>query len=571
MFGQVLATGRARGMLLRLRIFAVLTGSMAFWFIGVQAVFGGLTWGGGLADVLGAMLCAGLMLTSQSRTGNQVGALAQMVNDIIRDGDLTRRAAEGAAPAGQLGAAINHFVLSIQGLFGKALVDAARLAEVSQQLRQGADAIVQGSQQQCGGADRAAVSLGQMGEHVQSTVEDARHAADIAQRSATLSVEGRDAVSAAVAEIDRIADNATTSVEVVGRLHGRVREITAMVTEIHDIADQTNLLALNAAIEAARAGEQGRGFAVVADEVRKLAERTTRATREIGNVTVLIEEETQAAIVAIEAGSLQARGGAERAREAAVSLQAINDGARETLERVESIVTAMNARVREAHTLSGDVSAIVGSAQNNQVLAERTQECCAQLAQQAENMQQISKVFQLGAAGEAASRTHASMPGIVAAAAAAISAALDLAVDSGRIGIADLFDDNYVPIPSTQPQKYHTRFDALTDEIFPAIQEPVLDRHPECVFAGAVDRRGYFPTHNLRYCLPLTGDTKLDTVRNRTKRIFDDPVGRRCGAHELAYLVQTYRRDTGEVLHDVSAPIYVKGRHWGGFRIGFRA
>ncbi len=91
------------------------------------------------------------------------------------------------------------------------------------------------------------------------------------------------------------------------------------------------------------------------------------------------------------------------------------------------------------------------------------------------------------------------------------------------------------------------------------------------VYAGAVDRRGYFPTHNRRFSQPLTGDFDKDMVGNRTKRIFDDPVGKRCGAHEMEYLVQTYRRDTGEVMHDVSAPIYIQGRHWGGFRIGFRA
>ncbi len=78
------------------------------------------------------------------------------------------------------------------------------------------------------------------------------------------------------------------------------------------------------------------------------------------------------------------------------------------------------------------------------------------------------------------------------------------------------------------------------------------------------------PTHNRRFSQPLTGDEKIDLLGNRTKRIFDDPVGKRVGAHELPFLLQTYRRDTGEIMHDVSAPIYVNGRHWGGFRIGYR-
>ncbi len=140
-----------------------------------------------------------------------------------------------------------------------------------------------------------------------------------------------------------------------------------------------------------------------------------------------------------------------------------------------------------------------------------------------------------------------------------------------KITLAQLFDDRYQRIEGTDPQKFHTAFDALTDELFPAIQEPLLTRHPNFIYAGAVDQRGYFPTHNLRFSQPLTGDRARDMLGNRTKRIFDDRVGSRCGSHEFDFLTQTYRRDTGEVMYDISAPIYVCGRHWGGFRIGFSA
>jgi methyl-accepting chemotaxis protein len=162
------------------------------------------------------------------------------------------------------------------------------------------------------------------------------------------------------------------------------------------------------------------------------------------------------------------------------------------------------------------------------------------------------------------------MPAIARKAAEDIGRVLEEAVRSGQIGLEDLFDRNYVPIPYTRPQKYHTKFDALTDRLFPPIQEPILEANPEVVYAGAVDVNGYFPTHNKRYSQPLTGDEKVDFVNNRTKRIFDDPVGKKCGAHEQPFLLQTYRRDTGEIMHDLSVPIYVQGRHWGGFRLGYR-
>ena len=99
----------------------------------------------------------------------------------------------------------------------------------------------------------------------------------------------------------------------------------------------------------------------------------------------------------------------------------------------------------------------------------------------------------------------------------------------------------------------------------------MLQQYPEFVYAGAVDRNGYFPTHNRKFSAEPTGDIKKDTLHSRSKRIFNDPVSKRCGNHNLPFLIQTYRRDTGEVVHDISSPIFVRGKQWGGFRIGYRA
>ena len=96
------------------------------------------------------------------------------------------------------------------------------------------------------------------------------------------------------------------------------------------------------------------------------------------------------------------------------------------------------------------------------------------------------------------------------------------------------------------------------------------DREKDPDRIGAVDENGYFPTHNRKFAKPLTGDYQKDLVNNRTKRIFSDRTGSRCGAHTKRFLLQTYKRDTGEVMHDISAPIYVNGRHWGGFRMGYK-
>jgi methyl-accepting chemotaxis protein len=90
------------------------------------------------------------------------------------------------------------------------------------------------------------------------------------------------------------------------------------------------------------------------------------------------------------------------------------------------------------------------------------------------------------------------------------------------------------------------------------------------VFAIACTPQGYVPTHNKAFSHALTGDVQVDAVQNRTKRKFEDRTGIRCGSHQQAVLLQTYTRDTGELMHDLSVPIMVKGRHWGGLRLGYK-
>jgi len=145
------------------------------------------------------------------------------------------------------------------------------------------------------------------------------------------------------------------------------------------------------------------------------------------------------------------------------------------------------------------------------------------------------------------------------------------AIASGRISREALFDRRYRPIPGTNPPKYNTLFDAFTDDVLPPLQEALLAAMPQLAYAGAVDDHGYFPTHNRKFSQPLTGNYDVDIVNNRTKRLFSDRTGKRCGSNTRPFLLQTYKRDTGEVMHDLSAPIYVHGQHWGGFRIGYKS
>jgi HAMP domain-containing protein len=146
---------------------------------------------------------------------------------------------------------------------------------------------------------------------------------------------------------------------------------------------------------------------------------------------------------------------------------------------------------------------------------------------------------------------------------------LDEAIDNGVITVSDAFDRQYEPIEGydwgSRP-KYHTKYDFLTDKAVIVFQDTFLETK-DFVFAAGVDINGYLPTHNTKYQQPLTGDSTKDMANNRAKQFFKDNVGLAAAQNTTPGLMQVYQRDTGETMWDVSSPIYVKGKHWGGFRI----
>ena len=150
----------------------------------------------------------------------------------------------------------------------------------------------------------------------------------------------------------------------------------------------------------------------------------------------------------------------------------------------------------------------------------------------------------------------------------AMEATLDEAIDGGRLTEAQVFDVNYVPIPGTDPPKYHTAYDSYLDKRIVKEQDAFLEDE-SLAYAVVVDRNGFLPTHNSRYCRPLTSEREKDLAGNRTKRFFDNPVELAAARNTEGVLVQVYHRDTGEKMWDISAPVSIDGRHWGAFRIGY--
>ena len=556
---------RIRGALLLQLLTAALCGWLA------QIVFGGGMYAWlGVAGVLLVVSVTIALLVERNLVGRLTG-LRQVIAQTYGDGDLTRRAAVvGRDELAMVAVDFNRLMESFATIVGKLLFNALEVGSASRQLIGDAQRVAAGSNQQRGAALATADEMANLTENMNQVSQKATETAGIAEKANRLSTDGMAIVRSASAEMEQIAASVTQSAEVVCALGERSRAISGIVQTIREIADQTNLLALNAAIEAARAGDQGRGFAVVADEVRKLAERTSQATGEISRMIAAIQSETQSAIASIEAGSGQARKGADLARQAAEALEGINNGARQTMEKVEAIAAAVGEQTRTGLSIAEHIRSIREMAEANNAVTAETLLAVDHVECLAENLKEVGSVFRLGAPGEQAVATHARMPDIVTQAARSVAEVFDKAIESGAIRLEDLFDDRYQPIPNTHPQKFKTRFDDFTDQAVGPLQEQLLAQHRWLVYAICIDRNSYVPTHNRVFAQALTGDEKLDFVRNRTKRIFDDPVGKRCGSHEHAFLLQTYRRDTGELMHDISAPIYVKGRHWGGFRVGYR-
>lgn len=357
-----------------------------------------------------------------------------------------------------------------------------------------------------------------------------------------------------------------------GRIDGlsKALETVAQVSSaINTIARQTNLLALNATIEAARAGEAGRGFSVVASEVKKLASETREATERIQVVLENLNEETTGLIDDIRSGADQAESAKSRMDQLVVS---IGD-----MRRVITVASDCNRQVESAGESMSQACEIVDGllaqvADGTVVAAEKLKESDKQLSDLVAFGEQLVRIT---------ATTDIETPDthfikLAQSTAKKISELFEKAISEGRITESAIFDEHYIPIAGSDPEQVITKFTSLTDKMLPSVQEPLLEHNPNIVFCAAVDRNGYLPTHNKKFSMPQRpGDPVWNAANSRNRRIFRDRVGLMAGANQERFALQTYRRDMGGgkfvMMKDISAPIKVNGRHWGGFRIGVLA
>ena len=398
-------------------------------------------------------------------------------------------------------------------------------------------------------------------------------AADISRSSETARAANgemnasKESVAETVTKLQVLIDAVEEIGAEMAKMSGSLEDVGAITTSINGIAKQTNMLALNATIEAARAGEAGRGFSVVASEVKALAASTAAATTQI--------EETLAEIKS-GFGQLSERSQAATTTAGEVEQQAarftdiLNNSAR-ALSDVDTATDQISERMTVVLGVCEEIL------QSSDIVASNVEYSQKNLGQVSTRMQAVCDAgdkLVVMAASSGADISDRAMINLAIETAAEVSAVFEQGVRSGRISLSDMMDSDYVPIEGSDPVQHMTRFTLFTDEVLPTIQEAILERFACVAFCAAIDRAGYLPTHNKKFSHPQGDDPVWNAAHSRNRRIFNDRTGARSGANLEPVLLQTYLRDMGGgdfvVMKDVSAPVYVSGQHWGGFRIGYR-
>ena len=447
-------------------------------------------------------------------------------------------------------------VETLSGSADRNAISAAQVSFAADQLKIRLDRQVEETAQM---ADYA----GQITETVRESSEQATDAATMALQNKQVSIEGREALISAIDSVRAVHQQSGENLRLIQELNEKSSKIQGVTATIQGIAEQTNLLALNAAIEAARAGDQGRGFAVVADEVRQLAGRTAQATSEVAETLEEIQGDTSLIVARIEDLARSVEQGLTSVESVGAQLDLIRDQS----DRVQQQV----ARIAEIDQNNEQSLAQVFSAiESVRDHISESDTSVASLADQASTLMELAEKANAAFALNSSESYHRPFYEKALEGAQQIGQLFEAAIRDGRLSETALFDKKRTPIANTQPQQYSSSFDRFTDQMFPAIQEPIKKSHEAIVFAIACTPDGYVPTHNKDFAHPPSGNPEVDLVKSRSKRLFNDRTGIRCGSHTESMLLQTYRRDTGEIMHDLSVPIYVNGKHWGGFRVGYR-
>mgnify|MGYP000936445583 CR=1 FL=1 len=349
-----------------------------------------------LAAATGISLLVIYLLTAVAAAiSGAVATLARSAEQIA-DGQLTVKVELDTRDELQrVAGAFNRMSTSIASLLRGARQTADQVSAAADELAGASHEVAHGSARQSDAATAMAAAVEEMTVGINHISSNARDAQSEAGEAGRLSSEGSEVVRQTLTDINSISEVVRRSADIVRKLGAHSSQISAIVGTIKEIADQTNLLALNAAIEAARAGEQGRGFAVVADEVRKLAERTAQSTREIADMIGGIQDGARDAVLAMEEGVTRVGEGVERAGRAGDAISQIRDGAGRTVDSINEISDALREQSAASTEIAQRVEGIAQMAEQNSAHSQATARTAGQLKDLAAHLEQDIGRFRL--------------------------------------------------------------------------------------------------------------------------------------------------------------------------------
>jgi methyl-accepting chemotaxis protein len=306
------------------------------------------------------------------------------------EGDLTRRlTVDGKDEIGEISEVFNVFMDKLQAIIREVKSSAEQVLTTTHDLASVSAQGAANSQVQCQEAYSMAAQVEIMTYNIDGVASQAEQVQEISTQSRELSSHGGEIIHNAAAEMNKITESVNESSTIIQDLGQQSNQISAIVNVIKEIADQTNLLALNAAIEAARAGEQGRGFAVVADEVRKLAERTSKSTQEIAGMIEKIQHGTKLAINSMESGVARVSEGTALAHQAGDAINQIKSGVQQVVEAVSEISVALKEQSQTNSENAHKVESIARLSEENSQEFQKTADTIRDLEQLADNLQSV--------------------------------------------------------------------------------------------------------------------------------------------------------------------------------------
>jgi methyl-accepting chemotaxis protein len=360
----------------------------------------------GIGGMLKAQIVAGLLAIILGALGafylihNFTTRIVRVANAMSRiaDGDLSQQLKIYANDEiGELGRSINRMQSSIGEMIASITTTTAEVANSANMLCTVSEMGVSNAQEIASQAGTIATASEEMAATSNEISQNCCTAAESSRQGSDLATEGASVVQVTVTGMNRIAERVKETAATLEGLGARSDQIGEIVGTIEDIADQTNLLALNAAIEAARAGEQGRGFAVVADEVRALAERTTKATKEIAQMIRAIQNETKGAVSSMEEGVNEVERGTVDAGKSGTALEQILNQINAVSMEINQIATTSEEQTATTIEITNNIQQITEVAQMNASCSNDAVGAARELVTHAENLQSLVSRFKVAA------------------------------------------------------------------------------------------------------------------------------------------------------------------------------